>query len=244
MSQDLIWDHFQNEGVASFDRADPRLQFLLRQLRPGERVLNIGVGSGALERLAVKRGIDIWALDPSERSMDALRRELSLGDHAQTGYSQNLPFPDDHFDAVVMSEVLEHLDEDVCTRSLREVRRVLRPSGRLLGTVPAREPLELSEVVCPDCGNRFHRWGHQTSFDVGSLRALLEADFRVSCVQERYFNEWEAVSWIRRLGGLAKKFLSWRGLGPYGLARNIFFIAEAPTDDGAVSMRTLQIRKA
>lgn len=230
MNQDLIWDHFQNEGAAAFDRADPRLQFLIRQLRPGERVLNIGVGSGALERLAVQRGIDIWALDPSERSIDALRRHLGLGDRAQTGYSQELPFPNNHFDAVVMSEVLEHLDEDVRAKSLKEVRRVLRPMGHLLGTVPAREPLELSEVVCPGCGNRFHRWGHQASFDIGSLRALLETDFQVSRIEERYFNEWEAVRWARRAGGLVKKFLSWRGLGPYRLARNIYFVARPPAD--------------
>jgi SAM-dependent methyltransferase len=44
------------------------------------------------------------------------------------------PFPDAHFDAVILSEILEHVDEDV--RGLQEVRRVLKPGGVVAITVP------------------------------------------------------------------------------------------------------------
>src|SRR5690349_13372121 len=165
MGQDVIWEHFQNEGAAAFGGADPRLEFLVRRLRPGERVLDVGVGSGVLERLATDKGVEIWGLDPSERSIDQLRDKLRMGERAQVGYGQEMPFPDNQFDAVVMTEVLEHLDEDTRTKTLCEVRRVLKPGGRLLGTVPARERLEDSEVVCPNCTHHFHRWGHHASFD-------------------------------------------------------------------------------
>ncbi len=51
-----------------------------------------------------------------------------------------LPFPDDTFDGVILSEILEHLDDDVA--GLREVRRVLKPGGVVAITVPnARYPL-------------------------------------------------------------------------------------------------------
>lgn len=225
MSQDVIWDHFQNEGVAAFGRANPRLEFLVARLRPAERVLNIGVGSGVLERLAAAKGVQIWALDPSARAIEKLREALPIGERAQCGYSQRIPFPDDQFDAVIMSEVIEHLDPDVRDKTLDEVNRVLRPGGRFMGTVPARERLEDNSVVCPNCEQRFHRWGHQASFDTDSATKLLERRFVVERIHERFFNEWASASWPRRLTGLIKKFLSWRGLGTYGVARSIFFVA-------------------
>ena len=229
MNQDVIWDHFQNEGIDAFRHSSPRQEFLVRQLRPGERVLNIGVGSGIFETLAIKKDIEIWALDPSERAIDGLRQRLRLGDRAQQGYGQQLPFGDDLFDAVVMTEVLEHLDEQVRIETLEEVRRVLRPGGRLIGTVPAREELSDSEVVCPDCGHHFHRWGHQTSFDIASMGALLKHSLVAETMEERFFNEWESANWGRRMTGLLKKFLSWRGIGPYGIARGIYFVARKAT---------------
>lgn len=224
MNQEAIWDHFQNEGVAAFDRANPRLEFLVRRLRPGERALNIGVGSGVLEYLSDARGVEIWALDPSERAIEKLRESLPVGQRAQAGYSQDLPFPDRHFDTVIMSEVLEHLDEKVRRATFIEVNRVLKPGGRFIGTVPARERLADNAVVCPNCEHHFHRWGHQASFDIASMTALLECFFAVEAIHERFFNEWDSTSWSRRITGLLKKFLSWRGIGTYGVARSIFFV--------------------
>ena len=225
MNQDVIWDHFQNEGVDSFRHADPRLEYLARQLRPGERVLNIGVGSGALERMGTAKGVEMWALDPSARTIEKLRETLDLGARAQSGYSQEMPFADDQFDALIMSEVLEHLEPEIFDRTLAEVHRVLKPGGRFIGTVPARERLEDSQVVCPNCQHHFHRWGHRTSFDVAAMRAKLERHFAVETLEERFFNEWDSAGWAGRAAGLVKKFLSWRGIGTYGVARNLFFVA-------------------
>jgi len=230
MGQDAIWDHFQNEGVAAFSGAAPRLEFLVRRIRQTERVLNIGVGSGDLEFLASRRGVEIWALDPSERAVAQLRNKLSLGDRAQVGYAQSAPFPSNQFDAVIMTEVLEHLDSQTRAAALTEVYRILRPGGRFIGTVPARERLQNLEVVCPNCGHHFHRWGHQSSFSVGSLRSLLGELFCVETVEERFFNEWTSAGWPRRLTGLLKKFLSWRGIGPYGVNRNIYFCVRRPEE--------------
>ncbi len=50
------------------------------------------------------------------------------------GNIYRLPFPDGYFDAVILSEILEHVDDDVA--GLREVYRVLRPGGVVAITVP------------------------------------------------------------------------------------------------------------
>lgn len=223
--QNRIWDHFQNEGVDSFAQSQGRLEFLVRRLRPGIRALNIGVGNGALERMAVRKGVDIWSLDPSDRAIENLRKDLRLGEKVQIGFCQAIPFPDGYFDVVVMSEVLEHLDEEVFEATLAEVRRVLRPGGRFIGTVPAREKLEDAIVVCPHCGIQFHRWGHKRSFSVGTLTVALKQYLLVDSAYEQFFIDWESVGWWRKLQGLIKKFLSWRGIGTYGIGRNIYFSA-------------------
>ncbi len=130
-NQEKIWDHFQNEGIDSFSQSRGRIEFLVRKIPTGKRALNIGVGNGVLDLLASEKGIDIWALDPGERAIDRLRKSLGMGDRAQVGYSQTVPFPDTHFDFVVMSEVLEHLDERVFEATLEEVRRVIGQLGQL-----------------------------------------------------------------------------------------------------------------
>ena len=218
VGQEKIWEHFQNEGLESFSQSRGRLEFLVRYLSSATRVLNIGVGNGVLESLAVIKGVDIWSLDPSERSIERLRQLLGVGEKAQVGYSQAMPFADSHFDAVVMSEVLE--------ATLDEVHRVLKVGGVFIGTVPARENLAESLVVCPDCGLQFHRWGHRSSFDIDRLSTILATRFSVDKVSERFFIDWESVGWWRKLQGLIKKFLSWRGVGTYGICRNIFFSAQ------------------
>ena len=227
-NQQKIWEHFQNEGVDSFAQSQGRLEFLVRHLPTGTRALNIGVGNGALERMATRKGVDIWCLDPSDRAIERLRQELCLGKKAQTGFCQAMPFTDAHFDVVVMSEVLEHLDDEVFEATLVEVERVLRPGGRFIGTVPAREKLESSIVACPNCGAHFHRWGHNRRFSVDTLTHALERYFLVESARETFFIDWKSVGWWRKLQGLIKKFLSWRGVGTYGICRNIYFSVRKP----------------
>jgi len=225
MSQEAIWDHFQNEGIDSFSAVGPRTEYLLRQLSLGEVVLNIGVGSAALERLALAKGIDIWCLDPSERTIANVREALNLGEKAQAGYSQRLPFPDQKFDAVIMSEVLEHLEPEVLNGTLHEVWRVLRPGGRFIGTVPAREDLSQSIVVCPACEHKFHRWGHHSSFSEQVLTDTLAGLFSEVRVEDHFFILWDSASWTQRFKGIIKKLLSWRRIGTYGTSRNFAFSA-------------------
>ncbi len=51
MEQDALWNFVQTEAVEAFGGAGPRLGWLARQLVPGARVLNIGVGDGAFEAI-------------------------------------------------------------------------------------------------------------------------------------------------------------------------------------------------
>jgi len=171
MSQEKIWQYFQGDGVQNFDEAVPRLEHLYKRARKlsGGRqlhVLNIGVGNGWLERRCHREGWSVAAIDPGHEAVEALVED---GIDGHVGLIEDMPFEADKFDVVFCSEVLEHLSDEQLTSGLLEIGRVLKKDGILIGTVPYRENLLESLVVCPDCGKRFHRWGHQQSFDKENL---------------------------------------------------------------------------
>jgi len=192
VKQDNIWDFFQNRHeVDAFKRARPRYEFLSKKIAPSLKVLNIGVGKGGLEDILIAKNVDMFCLDPSVKSIEAIRHRHGLKEKAQVGYSQSMPFDDSYFDAVVMSEVLEHLDEDVTRLTLNEVKRVLKPGGIFIGTVPANEVLADNLVICPDCEKTFHRWGHVQSFSPARMLQLLFHFGFVDCqVEVRAFPDW------------------------------------------------------
>lgn len=200
MDQQRVWEHFQNEDTRVFRQADGRLRFLARQLgrrtKSGARVLNVGVGAGQFEGLALGLGMRVHSLDPDGRAVARLNERPAMKGRAKVGRLESVPFPDDFFDAVVASEVLEHLTDDSLDQALAEIHRVLSRGGVIMGTVPAREELSEQLTVCPHCGGRFHRWGHVQSFDEGRLRTLLARRFEVETVKERF---------LPALSGLGRK---------------------------------------
>ena len=191
MNQEKIWAYFQNEGVASFEAALPRYRHLLKSLRNNTRtparVLNIGVGSGKLEGLLMEAGYSVAALDPDANAISKL---VSTGIDARTGVAEHLPFQDSSFDAVIASEVLEHLEADNCHQAISEIRRVLKPGGCFIGTVPYQEHLADNLTICPHCGERFHRWGHRQTFDKTQLVAMFVDGFELVRLSRRAFVVW------------------------------------------------------
>lgn len=201
--QEKIWAHFHTAGANAFAAAEPRLEFLVRQIarRAGKKrpaVLNVGVGSGHFERIALGREWDVHALDPDAA---AIERLAALGVQGHVGYIEQMPLANEAFDFVVASEVLEHLTDAQRSAGIAEIGRVLRPQGWFLGTVPYHENLQANEVLCPCCGALFHRWGHHKSFELDTLRAELTPHFDVREIRATAF-----VSY--REGGLGRKLKS------------------------------------
>lgn len=223
MQQERIWAYYQNQAIESFAGSRTRLSYLIRQVekRRLRNVLNVGIGAGIFEQMALERDLQVSSLDPDPNAVDRLRKRLEVD--ARVGFIQQMPFEDALFDAAVVSEVLEHLDRDTMLRALQEINRVLLLGGYIVGTVPYQEDLAADTVVCPHCGQTFHRWGHLQSFSVRTMQEMLALFYEVEQVFPRVFPAFSTLNWKGKLLELPRLFLG--GLGIHGQGSRLVFIA-------------------
>jgi SAM-dependent methyltransferase len=110
----------------------------LAEIRPGERILDVGCGPG---RLALAAGAaagstgETRGIDPAPEMVGLARRKAAQARAAvrfEVGVVEALPYPSDHFDVALSSLMLHHLPDTVKRRGLAEILRVLKPAGRLV----------------------------------------------------------------------------------------------------------------
>jgi len=110
----------------------------LARLAPGETVLDVGCGTGTLA-IAAKRRVGpagaVYGIDASPEMIARAKRKAAKAgvDVAfQTELVEALPFPDARFDAVLSTLMLHHLPRPARRECAREMRRLLKPGGRVL----------------------------------------------------------------------------------------------------------------
>lgn len=153
-------------------------------LKPGDRVLDLGCGEGRhVHGLHMVGGLDVVGVDLDEASLEKARAGLKTlpipnGDTSgqsrfETGDATNLQFEDNTFDAVICSEVLEHLPD--YGAAIAEMRRVLKPDGKLCVSVPHAWPERICwRLAPPPNGYAFEPGGHIRIFDEVDLQTAVE----------------------------------------------------------------------
>lgn len=110
----------------------------LATLTLGERVLEVGCGTGEVAQRARSRVGSIGqvsGIDPSAEMIAVAQRKAAragLDIDYRVGAIEALPYPDASFDVVLSSLMMHHLPDDLKSAGLAEVLRVLKPGGRLL----------------------------------------------------------------------------------------------------------------
>lgn len=139
-------------------------------LRPGERVLDIGTGTGTAAALARGEGREVIGLDGAPGMLEIARAEVPDVAFVEADFG-TLPFGHSSIDVVLCVHALLFADDEVAT--LREWRRVTRPGGRLSLSVPGPDDVTPSALYAPvyDRHGLASSRGYPTG---GSLVALAE----------------------------------------------------------------------
>ena len=140
-------------------------------LRPGSRVLDVGCGDSIFPVYLASLGHRVVAADP-EFTADLGELHGVAAEYVRADMTA-LPMPDEHFDAVFCVSVIEHLPEDRIPVAMQELRRVLRPGGRLLLTTDYYEDADARIWYSGPGRDAFPvDWG---IFDESRLRRLILA---------------------------------------------------------------------
>ena len=157
------------------------VDFKKLSLQPGDKVLDIGCGTGRHTCAAYAQpevivvGADIDTADVCE-ARERLKLHQQLGEHGGGVWSlaaadiNDLPFKNQVFDLVICSEVLEHLADE--QYAVREIVRVLKPGKNLVVSVPRYGP----EYICWLLSEEYHSTsaGHVRIYRAKKLTAILE----------------------------------------------------------------------
>ena len=242
-------------GIGRYERFAPDLEpaaehvVELAGLHPGERVLDLGCGTGNAALLAARAGAAVTGIDPASRLLEIARDRLAadgLDGSFAVGDAQALPFRDGEFDAVLsVFGVIFAADAE---RALSEAIRVLKPIGRMLISVwlPGGGVDAMTEVLVAAIGAALGRkiprfpWHDQGA--VGQLAAKYGANVRVH-EGEVVFARSTPEAYLRDQETHHPMTIAARGLlqhaGTYAAVRAQMLDALRPADgDGAFSTTT------
>lgn len=201
---------------------------------PAREILEIGATPGQFTSILVSAGYQVDAIDLFPQQRAELWRKLGVDVRLCNLDEQDLPYPDGRFDAVIFSEVIEHLVASPLP-ALKEMARVLRPGGRLILTTPNQHYFKSRMRTLADIllGRPFEPfaefqrsirlsgteryYNHQRLYTMEELHWLLaQAGFDI--VQARYVDAWERVGVeARRLFSHPLRVLAKAGLVALGL---------------------------
>jgi 2-polyprenyl-3-methyl-5-hydroxy-6-metoxy-1,4-benzoquinol methylase len=179
-------DYFSARDIEVKKSHGREMMKVLGQKLPGRGLLlDVGCGRGQLLWAGREAGWGVEGVDPSAENLEWARTHFGI--EGRLGTIEEAGFPDEHFDAVIMSAVIEHLYDPLVT--LREVWRVLKPGGIFYFDAPNEDGLYMR------IGNLYMRaqgrdWVvnlaptfppyHVQGFNPASLRRLLQrAGFEV-----------------------------------------------------------------
>ena len=213
------------------------------ELRPGETVLEVGCGTGVLDRWLARhtgRANHIVGIDISRyvlREAAALARQAGLEGVVEfrEGSAEALPFPENNFDVVMSSTVIQRVNAD---QMLREMVRVTKPGGRVAVVGHAHDMPRWVNLALPDelkARVEAPGWAVDRGHELGCDDASLYQRFhQAGLIQIKKFPQFAAFDEQSRVQTLQGEILptlppdaaqEWRAAVTQAAAAGTFFIA-------------------
>lgn len=200
-----IQDPLSREGLVYFGY----VQIVLDQLPAlPANVLDAGCGDGRIAEEIIRRGYTVVGVDILDISISYARTMVPEGDFFVADLRGDLVsscgLRAEQFDAIVMVEVYEHLPPEDCPRVLANLRKVLRPGGTLIISVPSKLfPLSQLHYRHLD-RDEFERELTMAGFQIGNMMYQLRmgsvTDLLLSDTVERLLNNrWLQPIFLKRL---------------------------------------------
>jgi len=173
-----LWERLPEQlAPPDFER---RRQYLLEEVRPGERVLDLGCGTGELTAALALAGAQPIGVEVARAALRRARAGHPGLDFRLAPIGGALPLADGSLDLVWSSEVIEHVADTAAW--LSEIWRVLVPRGRVLLTTPAHGRVPVAvwglERYTQPLGDHLHLYTRR------SLRTVLQVlGFEEVCVR-------------------------------------------------------------
>jgi ubiquinone/menaquinone biosynthesis C-methylase UbiE len=100
--------------------------------KEGMSILDVGCGTGAFLQFYQRYKCNLYGIDMSPAMLDLARSRLGDAADLHLGSAADMPYPDSAFDLVVSMLVLHEIDHPLRLEVLNEIKRVLKPTGRVL----------------------------------------------------------------------------------------------------------------
>ncbi len=147
----------------------PETEELKKYVEEEEKVLDLGCGTGRLYEIFKDKKIDYIGVDFSENLIAKAKEEY--GDHFKIADILILPFSSDYFDSIWSIAVFHHIpSKELRMRALSEIKRVLKPNGRVIMTCWKIESFFRKDIFIPFHGKK--RYYH--AFTKRELRNLFK----------------------------------------------------------------------
>jgi 2-polyprenyl-3-methyl-5-hydroxy-6-metoxy-1,4-benzoquinol methylase len=172
-----FWDYESRfpENYFAYGRGEEIVRRLRPYLPSGRSILDYGCGPGYLIEHLLKLDLQVAGTDTSEDSIRKVREKYSAYPGFINAFSrEQLAASRQHFDIVIVLEVIEHLYDEALIGLLNNIRQLLKPGGTVIFTTPNEEQLEKHYLLCPVTNELFHRWQHVRNWSGDELRDYLE----------------------------------------------------------------------
>ncbi|MBE9525198.1 MAG: class I SAM-dependent methyltransferase [Chloroflexi bacterium] len=151
--------------------------------KKGMSILDVGCGTGSYLEFYKRFQCELFGIDPSPAMLDIAKERLGESANLFHGSADDMPYPDDCFDLIVSMLVMHEIDHELRLAVIDEIKRVLKPSGKILlidfnpGPIQSFEGWKTKAIILLSemAAGRKHFRNYRHFMSINGLHNLIES---------------------------------------------------------------------